>query len=91
MKKNVKNLSKNEKKYFQQIKNKYGTLCFCDRWIENDINNLNKNNLNKFVHNKVLDEYETIYVPKGHYVSQFEHNIFIKSNGILKLTENKYY
>ena len=89
--KNIHKLQKNENKYFNEIKKQYGTLCFCDRWLQNDLNQFNQNSLNGLVHHKVVDEFETIYVPKGHYVSQFEHNIFIKKNGVLKLTENKYY
>jgi len=89
--KKIKHLNNNETNYFNEIKKQYDTLCFCDRWLQNDLNQFNQNNLNGLVHHKVVDEFETIYVPNGHYVSQFEHNIFIKKNGVSKLTENKYY
>ncbi len=89
--KNIGNLNKDEHDYFNTIKKQYSTLCFCDRWLENEIKVSSQNILNGLIHHKVVDEFETIYVPDGHYVSQFEHNIYIRSNGILKLTENKYY
>ena len=34
----------------------------------------------------LIDEHENIYVPKGHYVSQFEKNIYINSNKVIELT-----
>ena len=40
---------------------------------------------------QAIEEYKTIYVLKDNYVSQFEHNVYIKSNGIIQLTKNKYY
>ena len=64
---------------------------FCDRWLNNEIKNFNLDIFNNLINKKLIDEYKTIYVPKNNYVSQFEHNIYVRENKIIKLTENKYY
>ena len=84
-------LTKEELELFNYIFEKYFMLCFCDRWLINELNDFNFDLFKKLINKMLIDEYKTIYVPKNNYVSQFEHNIYIKGNGIIKLTENKYY
>lgn len=84
-------LNKEEKKLFNDIFEKYFFLCFCDRWLIDNFKNFNMKIFKNLINKSIIDEHKTIYVPKNNYVSQFEHNIYIKSNGIVKLTENKYY
>ena len=92
--KNYKNLinklKKQELLLFNKILEKYFMLCFCNRWLK-DLKIYDENIFIKLINKKIIEEYKTIYVKSGNYVSQFEHNIYIKSNGIIKLTENKYY
>lgn len=80
-----------ELQLFKKILAQYLTLCFCDKWLEKDIEIYNLKIFENIINKKVIEGYKTIYVEKGNYVSQFEHNVYIKSNGILKLTNNKYY
>ena len=92
--KNYKNLinklKKQELLLFNKILEKYFMLCFCNRWLK-DLKIYDENIFIKLINKKIIEEYKTIYVKSGNYVTQFEHNIYIKSNGIIKLTENKYY
>ena len=75
-----------ELEYFTKIKNQYNTLCFCDRWLKEELNDFNSNIINGLIHKNLIDEHENIYVPNGHYVSQFEKNIYINSNKVIELT-----
>ena len=84
-------LSKKELKLFNLIFERYFMLCFCDRWLVNELKDFNFELFNNLIQKKLIEEYKTIYVPKNNYVSQFEHNVYIRNNGIIKLTENKYY
>jgi len=86
----IKKLKKEELELFNKIFDKYFMLCFCKRWL-NELKEFDKNVFTKLINKNIIEEYKTIYVKSGNYVSQFEHNIYIKSNGIVKLTENKYY
>jgi len=84
-------LNDKELKLFNQIFEKYFMLCFCDRWLMNECKEYNSKLFKMLINKNLIEEYKTIYVPINNYVSQFEHNIYIKNNGIIKLTENKYY
>jgi len=86
----IKKLKKDELELFNKIFKKYFMLCFCKRWL-NELKEFDINVFTKLINKNIIEEYKTIYVKSGNYVSQFEHNIYIKSNGIVKLTENKYY
>jgi len=88
------NLLENEKIFLEYIKKTYSTLPFCQRWLFeiidptiyciNDI-------LKSLSKKKILNEYPPIYDIEGSIISQFEHTIYIKENGIINLTKNKYY
>lgn len=80
-----------ELELFNKIIKQYLTLCFCDKWLEKDIDKFDFNIFKNIIDKKIIEEYKTIYVLKDNYVSQFEHNVYIKSNGIIQLTKNKYY
>lgn len=88
---NISILNKMELLLFNEIFKLYSTLCFCDKWLERDIEGYNVYIFNSLIKHKIIHDYKTIYVTKGNYVSQFEHNIYIKENGIIKITENDYY
>jgi len=87
----LENLNKNEKKTLNFIKDNYYTLAFCERWISRDINKPSKNILDSLVSKKVLNSFPPIYDIDDSIVSQFEHTIYVKENGIINLTKNDYY
>jgi methionyl aminopeptidase len=85
------NLNKNEKKTLNFIKDNYYTLAFCERWISRDIKKPSKQTLDNLVSKKVLNSFPPIYDIDDSIVSQFEHTIYVKENGIINLTKNDYY
>ena len=85
-------LNKNENIEYNIIKENYGTLPFCQRWLYELDNKIDHNNFLKRLHaKKLLNEYPPLYDIKDSIISQFEHSIFIKNNGIINLTKNDYY
>lgn len=89
---NTKTLNNDEFVLYDIIQKNYSTLPFCQRWLyelnniidhDNLLNNLNKKN--------IINKYPPIYDIKNSIISQFEHTIFIKENGIINLTKNNYY
>jgi methionyl aminopeptidase len=92
--------NKNEKVILEIIKKYYHTLPFCQKWIYQEIlkldssylTSLNINKiLKKFIEKNILQEYPPIYDIDNSIISQFEHTIYIKENGIINLTKNDYY
>ena len=85
----INNLTLDESKLYDIIKKNYSTLPFCQRWIfeSNNIDEL----LLKLCKKKILNTYPPIYDIDNSYVSQFEHTIYIKSDGIINLTKNDFY
>jgi methionyl aminopeptidase len=82
----------NEKKLFELIKKNYSTLPFCQKWLYQLDNNINHNiSLDRLVNKKILNSYPPIYDIENSIVSQFEHTIFVKNNGIINLTKNQNY
>jgi methionyl aminopeptidase len=82
------------------IKKNYGTLPFCQKWICELLNiSLYKideiyevNQTLKLLNDKnIINSYPPIYDIDNSIVSQFEHTIFIKENGVLNLTKNNFY
>ena len=47
--------------------------------------------LNRLTDKKILNVFPPIYDIKNSIISQFEHTIFIKENGIINLTKNDFY
>lgn len=87
-----KNISKNEKKIYNLLKINYGTLPFCQRWLYELNKDLDYDNtLKEFENKKILKSYPPIYDIDNSIISQFEHTIFIKDNGIINLTSNDFY
>lgn len=85
-------LNKNETMLYNIIKKNYDKLPFCQRWLYNINQNLDHENLLKDLENKkIINSYPPIYDIENSIISQFEHTIFIKENGIIKLTENNFY
>ena len=86
------NLKNNEVKLYDVIKKNYDTLPFCQRWLYELNNEINNDNLlKKMEEKKILTAYPPIYDIEKSIISQFEHTIFIKENGIIKLTQNDFY
>ena len=90
--KNTQKLNESEKKIFDMIYSNYYTLPFCQKWLYqlNSQNNYDiqlKNLENK----KIINSYPPIYDIDDSIISQFEHTIFIKENGIINLTKNDFY
>lgn len=89
---NVELYNNNDKKLYNIIKKNYSTLPFCQRWLYELNNNMDYNAvLKKLVDKKILNVYPPIYDIENSIISQFEHTIYIKENGIINLTENEYY
>tara|TARA_B100001758_G_C18400292_1_gene608575 strand:+ start:1455 stop:2408 length:954 start_codon:yes stop_codon:yes gene_type:complete len=74
-------LSKKEQKFLVQIENQFGTLAFCNRWLDT----LKINRYDHFLKNltkaNVINKYPPLYDINGSFVSQFEHTIHINSHG----------
>jgi len=79
-------LTTKESKAFNYIYNKFNTLPFCERWLDG-----NRDNLDRMVKRKIINDYPPIYDIDNSIVSQFEHTVFIRDNGVLKLTNNSNY
>jgi methionyl aminopeptidase len=76
---------------YESIYKNYKTLPFCSRWLY-ECNLIDSDNLlEEMVKNKILNEYPPIYDIDDSIISQFEHTIFIKSNGVINLTKNEFY
>jgi methionyl aminopeptidase len=91
--KNIKSLNKEETYLYNIINNNYSTLPFCQKWLYN-LNNSSKN-FNDLLYSlekkNIINSYPPIYDIDNSIVSQFEHTIFVKENGIINLTKNDYY
>ena len=76
------------------IKKHFHTLPFCKKWLHElyieDVSNINSL-LNNLIEQKILNEYPPLYDIENSIISQFEHTIFIKNNGIINLTKNDFY
>jgi methionyl aminopeptidase len=88
----VNNLKNEEKKLFNLINNNFYTLPFCQRWLYELDFNINHNLLLQNLENKkIITSYPPLYDKDNSFISQFEHTIFIKENGIINLTKNDFY
>ena len=76
--------NKEDKETYEYIKQTYYSLPFCERWIPNK-------NLQNLVDKNIVQVYPPIYDIDNSLVSQFEHTIYIRDKGILKLTANDNY
>jgi methionyl aminopeptidase len=84
-KNNVVNFTKDDIDKFNAISLKYDTLPFCQRWLY-ESNICDTSFLFKLEKHGLLNVYPPIYDIKNSIISQFEHTIFIKENGVIKLT-----
>jgi methionyl aminopeptidase len=88
----ISKLKGEEKNYFNIINNNYFTLPFCQRWLYELYPTLNHNDLlDKLEKKQILNSYPPLYDINNSIISQFEHTIFIKENGIINLTKNEFY
>ena len=75
-------LAKKEKKIFAEIEQKFSTLAFCNRWLEEYNINKYPKFLKTLASTGVIKKYPPLYDIKGSFTSQNEHSIVIKDNGI---------
>jgi len=88
----ISNLEEDEKTLFNLINSNYYTLPFCQRWLYELNSNLNHDILlQKLEKKKVINSYPPLYDIDNSIISQFEHTIFVKENGIINLTKNDFY
>lgn len=92
-KNNAKKIEDHDEKFVYDLVDKYYyTLPFCQKWLYEYDNSYNYDNiLKKLESKKILQSYPPIYDINGSIISQFEHTIFIKENGIINLTTNDFY
>jgi methionyl aminopeptidase len=91
-KSNSKLLEKDEILLYDIINKNYSTLPFCQKWLYELNKELNHDNILKNLENKnVLNSFPPLYDIEGSIISQFEHTIFIKKNGVLNLNSNDFY
>ena len=85
-------LKKDEKHVLNIINKNYSSLPFCQRWLYELDKNVDYNHiLNNLSIKKYINKYPPIYDIDNSYISQFEHTIFIKNNGIINLTKNEFF
>lgn len=68
-------------KVFNHIKNNYGTLPFCSRWLEDKFGPKYKIATNELINNNILNIYPPLYDIKNSYSSQLEHTLYIHDYG----------
>ena len=91
-KKRLEELNNDEKFVYNYIDKNYYTLPFCQRWLYENNNTFNYDKILKNLESKkILQSYPPIYDIENSIISQFEHTIFIKENGIINLTSNDFY
>ena len=74
--KNNKNINNKLIKFYNILNNKYKTLPFCDKWINNELKeyNLNRKKINDCT---FIESFPPIYTVNKEYVSQFEKTVYI--------------
>jgi methionyl aminopeptidase len=88
----INNLNVIETNVLNIIKKNYHTLPFCKKWLYELNNQIDYDNiLKRLEFKKVISSFPPLYDVENSIISQFEHTIFIKSNGIVNLTENDFY
>jgi len=90
--KNNTTLNNQELDLYNLIHYYYSTLPFCQKWLYALNSSMNHNSLlNSLERKNIINSYPPLYDIKNSIVSQFEHTIFVKENGIINLTKNDYY
>jgi methionyl aminopeptidase len=87
-----KNLNNDTKNIYDIILNNYYTLPFCQRWLYEYDSKIDYNSaLVKLERSSILKSYPPLYDIENSIISQFEHTIYVKENGIINLTKNDFY
>jgi methionyl aminopeptidase len=87
-----KKMTKEEENILNMIRLNYSTLPFCQKWLYELNNTIDYDSfLHKLVQKNVINVYPPIYDIQNSIISQFEHTIYIKENGIINLTKNDFY
>ena len=90
--KNIESLNNEEIDLYNIINHHYSTLPFCQKWLYNLNHSINNDNiLNSLEKKNIINSYPPLYDIENSIISQFEHTIFVKENGIINLTKNNYY
>ena len=88
----IKNLKNDELRLYNMITKNYHTLPFCQKWLYENNRTIKHDHILEILENKnIINSYPPIYDIEDSIVSQFEHTIFIKDNGIINLTKNDFY
>jgi methionyl aminopeptidase len=96
-------LKKEDEYILSLIKNNYSTMPFCQKWLNELVYSINKNQnenendynitqiLNKLEYKNIINSYPPIYDIDDSIVAQHEHTIYITDKGVLNMTKNKNY
>lgn len=69
------------KKLYSYIKNNRKTLPFCDRWLKRDVGKGYTVGLKELCSKNIVKDYPPLVSDKNSYTSQFEHTIYLHSQG----------
>lgn len=69
----------------EEIWNRFKTLPFAARWLDHDINHLNKT-LNILIKKKIVKAYPILVEGNGQIVAQAEHTVIPKENNVIIIT-----
>ncbi|KCZ81535.1 methionine aminopeptidase, type II [Anncaliia algerae PRA339] len=76
-------INEDTKRVYKCISEKIGTLPFCQRYVDYILqeNNYSNESIEYLTKNNILIPFEPHYENEGAYVAQFEHTIYLSSNG----------
>ena len=74
-------LSNKDKKFLGVIEKQFGTLAFCNRWLDSLKINRYEHFLKNLVKANVVNKYPPLYDINNSYVAQYEHTIYINDSG----------
>ena len=74
-------LPNKDKKLLTAIENNFGTLAFCNRWLDSLKINRYEHFLKNLIKSNVVTKYPPLYDINNSYVAQFEHTIYINDKG----------
>jgi len=74
-------LAKKDQKFLNQIESQFGTLAFCNRWLETLKINRYEHFMKNLIKSNVITKYPPLYDINNSFVAQFEHTIYINDTG----------
>ena len=86
--KNMNTLNTRELELYNIINKNFSTLSFCQKWLyQMDKSKSYDKLLDSLESKNIINSYPPIYDIENSIISQFEHTIFVKENGIINLTQ----